>query len=222
MVRVETKTNLKMKNFEVAYKNGLLIDKKTGKRLNLKPFETYYLQGDDNSFLLEDYIRTENKSLDAAQKIKTLEKKYKNYELKKLAVKGDKFVFRIGLGKRFDENVVREYLFDSILEEDLYMKKKHNKESWTLCNCVCYGANLLDGELGFPFQKVEANSLSELFANVVSTYFNMKRSTACNAFKTFYKNPKEERPTLSWLKSSKKLNLDLIRETVIINKKITG
>ncbi|MBC3847727.1 hypothetical protein H8K90_15120 [Winogradskyella echinorum] len=208
-----------MKNFEVTFKNGLLLDKQTGKRINLKPFETYYLQGDDNSFLLEEYIKTDYKPLDASQKLKTLENRHNGYELKQLASAGDKFVFRVGLGKRFEEDVVREYLFDAALQEDLYMKKKHNKASWTLCNCVCNSPNLLEGELGFPFQNVEANSLSELFANVVSTYFNMKRSTACNAFKTFYYYPKEDRPTLYWLKSSKKLNLDLKRKAIVINRK---
>lgn len=207
-----------MKNFEVTFKNGLLIDKQTGKRINLKPFETYYLQGDDHSFLLEKYIKTDYKPLSTNEKLKTLEKKHKGYELKQLASAGDKFVFRIGLGKRFEEDVVREYLFDAILQEDLYMKKKHNKDSWTLCNCVCFSDKLLEGDLGFPFQKIEANSLSELFANVVSTYFNMKRSTACNAFKTFYKYPIEDRPSLLWLKSSK-LNLDLKRKALIIKEK---
>lgn len=208
-----------MKNFEVTYKNGLLIDKRTGKRLNLKPFETYYMQGDDNSFLLEDYIKTDHKPLETIQKLKALEKKHKGYELKQLSSAGEKLVFRIGLGKRYEEDVAREYLFDAILQEDLYMKKKCNKESWTLCNCVCYSANLLEGDLGFPYEKVEANSLSELFANVVSTYFNMKRSTACNAFKTFYKYPEEVRPTLYWLKSKNQAEFDLIRKAIILNKR---
>jgi hypothetical protein len=32
-----------MKNFEITFKNGLLIDKKTGKVINLAPFNTYYI-----------------------------------------------------------------------------------------------------------------------------------------------------------------------------------
>ena len=84
---------------------------------------------------------------------------------------------------------------------------------------MCSSNNLLEGTLGFPYQKVEANSLSELFANVVATYFSMKRSTACNAFKEFYRIAEDVKPTLHWLKENKKGNLDYLRKVEIIKDK---
>ena len=208
-----------MKNFEITYKNGLLIDKQSGKRLNLKPFETYYLIGDNDSFLLEDYVKTQFNPLDSNEKLEALKKKHRAYELERLATSGDKFVFRIGLGKRFEEDEVREYLFDAILREDLYMKTKHNQNTWSLCNCVCKSSTLIEGYLGFPYQTVQANSLSELFANVVATYFNMKRSTACNAFDTFFMCPDGTKPDLDWLKQNKNLKLDVKRKAIIDKRK---
>lgn len=208
-----------MKNHEITFKNGLLIDKKTGKRLNLKPFETYYLQGDDDSFLLDEYIKDEYEPLNSEEKLESLQKKYRNFELVPIASNGAKFVFRIGLGKKRQEDAVREYLFEAEILEDLYVKKKQSKSNWRLCDCVCKSSNLLEGDLGFPFQTIEANSLSELFANVVSTYFNRKRSTACNAFETFYEYPKIEMPTLNWFRLDKKINLDDRRKAIISNYK---
>jgi hypothetical protein len=32
-----------MKSFEITFKNGLLIDKKTGELINLAPLNTYYI-----------------------------------------------------------------------------------------------------------------------------------------------------------------------------------
>lgn len=205
-----------MKDFEITFKNGLLIDKNTGMRLNLKPFETYFLQGDNDSFLLDDYVKDDYESLNSQDKLEALQKKHRKFELAELASKGDKFVFRIGLGKRRQDDAVREYLFEAMILEDLYMKNKLNSESWTMCDCVCKCTKLLEGDLGFPFQAIEAKSLSQLFANVVSTYFNMKRSTTCNAFKTYYMLPKEELPTLAWYKDGRGANLDLKRKAIRI------
>lgn len=205
-----------MKNYEITFKNGLLIDKKTGKRLHLKPFETYYLQGDDDSFLLDDYVKDDYEPLNSEEKLEFLQNKYKKFELAPLAPKGTKLIFRIGLGKRSQEDTASEYLFEAIIQEDLYIKNKFKSNSWSLCDCVCKCTELLEGDLGFPFQAIEANSLSELFANVVSTYFNKKRSTACNAFKTYYILPKDKAPSLTWYKNAKGSNLDIKRKAIKI------
>jgi hypothetical protein len=208
-----------MKNYEITFKKGLLIDKNTGKRLNLKPFETYFIQSDDDNFLLEDYTQTNHKPRTSAEKLKDLEERYKGYVLKKILPKETLLCFRIGLSKRLQDDVVSEYLFEAKLEEDLFIKQKKGKETWSLCNCICSSNNLLEGELGFPYQKVQAKSLSELFANVVATYFSMKRSTTANAFKEFYLFPINEKPSLKWIKESKKGNLDHLRKIEILKAK---
>jgi hypothetical protein len=205
-----------MKNFEVFFKNNQFVDKQTGKVLHFKPNAIYAIQGDNENFLLEDFLFQKFTPLHSEQKKEALQKKFKNFQLIKIADEGTFFYFRIGLGKITEEEIEREYLFRTIIQEDLYIKSKTG-EKWNLCNCICKAIQLVEGDLGFPFEEIEANSLSELFANVVSTYFNKKRATACNAFTTFYFEPKDEKPSLFWIKNNAKLNLDLKRKTVIIN-----
>jgi hypothetical protein len=209
-----------MKNFEVFFKNNQFVDKQTGKALHFKPNATYTIQGDNENFLLEDFLFQKFTTLNSEQKKVELEKKFKSFTLKKVAEQGTVFYFRVGLGKITEEEIEREYLFRAVILEDLYFKSKKG-EKWNLCNCICKAIHLVEGDLGFPFEEVEANSLSELFANVVSTYFNKKRATACNAFTTFYFEPKDEKPSLYWIKNKAKLNLDLKRKTILISEKLS-
>ena len=136
-----------------------------------------------------------------------------------MASKGAIFYYRIGLGKPSGEDIAKEYLLNAILEEDLYIKSKDGIK-WTFCKCKCLTNKVIEGDLGLDFQTVKANSLSELFANVVSIYFNRKRSTACNAFKTFFSLGKDESPSLKWIKSKNKTKLDLLRKAHVLNLKM--
>jgi len=208
-----------MKNFEVFFKNNQFIDKLTGKALHFKPNATYTIQGDNENFLLEDFLVQHKTPLNSKDKGEDLIKKFSDFHLRKIADAGTIFYFRIGLGKITEEERDREYLFKTVIEEDLYLKSKEGK-NWNLCSCICKATELVEGKLGFPFEEIDADSLSELFANVVSTYFNRKRATACNAFTTFYFEPKEEVPSLYWIKNKARLNLDLKRKTLIINSKL--
>ena len=206
-----------MKNFEVTYKNGLLIDLKTQNVLHLNPQAKFTIQGDDNDFLLEDYKKLTFIPKSETDKLADLEKRHQKFILEKIAEAGDEFCFRIGLGKRTKEDKELEYLFKANINEDLYLKRERFKEdkSWSFCNCICTCTYLLDGDLGFPFKEVTANSLSGLFANVVSSYFNQKRSTACNAFKYFHPIQKGDSISLHELKQYKLPNIDLIRKEII-------
>jgi hypothetical protein len=206
-----------MKNFEITFKNGLLIDLKTQNVLNLNPQAKFTIQGDDADFLLEDYKKLELTPKLSTDKLKDLENRHKKFALEKIADAGDEFCFRIGLGKRTKEDKELEYLFRAIINEDLYLKREHFKpeKKWSFCNCICTCTDLLDGDLGFPFKEVMENSLSALFASVVSSYFNQKRSTACNAFKFFHPIQKGDSISLYELKKYKILNLDGIRNEVI-------
>jgi hypothetical protein len=207
-----------MKNFEIFFKNNQFIDKQTGKALHFKPNATYTIQGDNENFLLEDYLFQNKTPLNSKGKEEELIKTLKNFHFRKIADAGTVFYFRIGLGKITEEERDIEYLFKAVIEEDLYLKSKEGK-NWNLCSCICKATELVEGILGFPYAEIEANSLSELFANVVSTYFNRKRATACNAFTTFYFEPKGEKPSLNWIKNIARHNLDLKRKTIMtINK----
>lgn len=203
-----------MKNFEIFFKNNQFIDKQTGKALHFKPNATYTIQGDNENFLLEDFLVQHKTPLNSKGKGEDLIKKFSNFHLRKIADAGTIFYFRIGLGKITEEEREREYLFKAVIKEDLYLKSKEGK-NWNLCSCICKATELVEGKLGFPFEEIEADSLSELFANVVCTYFNRKRATACNAFTTFYFEPKEEVPSLYWIKNKARLNLDLKRKTLM-------
>lgn len=209
-----------MKNFEVFYKNNQFIDKITGKALHFKPNATYTIKGDNENFLLEDYLHLKKTPLTSKLKEEDLIKSFKNFHFKKIADVGTIFYFRIGLGKVTDEERDREYLFKAVIEEDLYLKSKEGK-NWNLCSCICKATEMVEGKLGFPFEEIETDSLSELFANVVSKYFNRKRSTACNAFTTFYFEPVKEKPSLNWIKNTARHNLDLKRKALIIKDKLT-
>jgi hypothetical protein len=208
-----------MKNFEVLFKNNQFIDKLSGKTLHLKPNTTFAIQGDNDNFLLEDSQNQNRSPLNSELKKEQLQLRYKSFTLQKISDAGSVFYFRIGLGKLTEEDKEREYLFRALINEDLYVKSKTG-EKWNLCDCFCTASGLIEGNLGFPFESIQANSLSELFGNVVSTYFNLKRATACNAFKTFYFEPKDQKPSLHWIKNTAKLNLDLKRKEISISNKL--
>lgn len=208
-----------MKNFEVIFKNGLLIEKITGKRLNLKPMTSYFIQGDDDSFLLEDYRAKLYTPKSSDEKKLELENKFKGYLLEKIASKKEVFYFRIGLTKRTTEDFQLEYLFNAVLDEDLYIKSKDG-EKWNLCTCICHSDELVEGDLGLPYEKVEAESLNQLYRFVVNTYFSKKVSESCNVFDRFYKTRKEEQPTLFWIKNNPKLNLSLLRKAITLKIKL--
>jgi len=204
-----------MKNFEVFYKNNQFIDKQTNKVLHFKPNATYTIQGDNEIFLSKEYMFKQKTPLNEKLKIEELNSIFKNFHFIKIANTGTVFYFRIGLGKMPEEESDREYLFKAVIEEDLYLKSKEGK-SWNLCSCICKVREMVEGNLGFPFEEIDADSLSELFANVVSKYFRRKRSTACNAFNTFYFEPVNEKPSLNWIKNIARHNLGLKRKEIMI------
>jgi hypothetical protein len=207
-----------MKKFEIAFKNGLLIDKEMGKIITLISLRSYTIEGLEEDFLIEDN-KPKYVPLSSGEKVKKLHKQHKGFKLEKIASKQNVFYYKVRLGKPNGEDIVKEYLFNALLEEDLYIKSKDGLK-WTFCKCSCQTNKVIEGELGLEFQVVTANSLSELFANVISTYFNKKRSTACNAFETFYSLEEGESPSLKWIKSKKKTKLDLLRKVHIKNLKM--
>lgn len=65
-----------MKNFEVTFKNGLLIDLKTQNVLNLNPQAKFIIQVDDDDFLSEDYKKLELNPKSSKEILEDLEKRH--------------------------------------------------------------------------------------------------------------------------------------------------
>lgn len=173
-----------MKSYEVQYVKGHLIDQKTGKRIFLKRGGRFNILGDDDQFEEKDELHEDEKYLDAKSKKERLEKDHNGYLLRKIADAGTILVYKIGLSKKTSEDTAREFLFDAILMEDLYLRSKDGKE-WSLCACKCITAHCIEGEVQM-IESIPGESLSNLFGNVVTFYFAFQRSTACNAFHTFF------------------------------------
>ena len=203
-----------MKSFEVKYTKGHLVDIKTNKRIFLKRGGVFNILGDDNQFEEKDELHFEIPPLNDMDKFNQLKSGYKNFELEKIASRGQKFVYRIGLSKKTNEDKDMEFLFDCTILEDLYVRSK-NLEDWSLCDCVCETTECLEGDIQM-IESVKGNSLNNLFSNMVAFYFPMQRSGACNAFDYFYLTDPNEKVHLYDIKYYSRLqNLNTLRKNII-------
>jgi hypothetical protein len=207
-----------IKNHEIKFRNNQFIVAQTGKVLHLKPNETFYIQGDDINFLEKDFLDQIRKPLDSKEKLERLQQFHKKDHLELLAAANTEFYFHFGLGRNTieEEKSGSHFAFKAKILEDLYMFSK-NQKTWRMCTCVSEANEIVEGKLDFDFENVEANSLSELFANVISTYFNRKRSTACNAFTDFYFADYSERVSKHWFENNHRSNLDKKRDLITFN-----
>lgn len=203
-----------MKSFEVKYTKGHLVDIKTNKRIFLKRGGVFNILGDDNQFEEKDELHFEIPPLNDMDKFNQLKSAYKNFELEKIASRGQKFVYRIGLSKKTNEDKDMEFLFDCTILEDLYVRSK-NLEDWSLCDCVCETTECLEGDIQM-IESVKGNSLNNLFSNMVAFYFPMQRSGACNAFDYFYLTDENDKVHLYDIKYYSRLqNLNTLRKNII-------
>ncbi|WP_146066518.1 hypothetical protein [Candidatus Venteria ishoeyi] len=161
-----------------------MIDIETGKQIILKRGGIFQISGDDHQFEEKDELHQDYEPLDSEKKLDFLKEKHENYRLRKIADAEQVFVYRLGLSKKTSEEQANKFLFNAILLDDLYMRSLDGKK-WTLCDCYCETTKCLDGELEIS-ESVKANSLNKLYSDVISYYFPRQRSTACNAFNTFY------------------------------------
>lgn len=182
-----------MKSFEVKYTEGYLVDTKTQKRIFLKRGGTFNILGDDHLFEEKDELQLQIKTLDRDLKLEELKKAHKGFILEKAADKGQLFVYRIGLSKLRNQNTRNEFHFNAILLEDLYFRSKDGV-NWSLCDCMCETTKCIYGNVEM-IEPVRGNSLNNLFSNMITFYFPMQRSTACNAFDYFYFAKDDERHT---------------------------
>jgi len=203
-----------MKNYTINFTKGHLIDVSTGKRILLKRGGTFNLLGDDDQFEEKDDLSIKIEPLDSKEKSKFLKEKFNKHNLELIAKKGSKLMYRIGIIKKTKEDKDREFLFEAVLLEDLYMKSKKSFSkkkglNWILCDCICETSKCLDGEIQI-YEYVQGLSLNNLFSNMVAFYFPMQRSGNCNAFKTFFFLDSPF-PKVSDVKNSRLENLDEFR-----------
>ncbi|RIJ45492.1 hypothetical protein D1614_22745 [Maribellus luteus] len=201
-----------MKNYQVKYSKGHLVDTSTGRRIFLKRGGTFSILGDDDQFEEKDELHLNIIPLDSKKKLLQLQKKYFSHELVKIADAGQKFVYRIGLSKVTSEERNTEFLFHALILEDLYIRSK-NLEDWSLCDCFCETSECLYGEIQM-FEPVVGNSLNNLFSNMIAFYFAMQRSGACNAFDTFFFS-NDSHYTLTQVKSGFLTSLNRRRGEII-------
>lgn len=200
-----------MKIFNVKYTKGHLIDTSTKKRIFLKRGSMFNISGEESCFEEKDDLLIDKEKLDPKAKLESLKKKYKNYHLEKVADMEREFVYRVGLSRKTNEDKVREYHFNAIILEDLYLRSKNGLD-WSLCDCLCETTKCIDGGIQM-FESVTGNSLNNLYSNMITFYFRMQRSSTCNVFNTFYLCNVIHNSNYDYNRSSLKL-LGMIRDNI--------
>lgn len=205
-----------MKAFKVIYKHGHFIDQETGKRIIPVQGEDYVITGAENSFTLEDMKLTITPSKDSDQKKKWAQKEFETSKYHKLFDAGAQFIFRVGNSKMQKGDESKQYVFLCSLTEDLYLyllKEKEPKEpkNWRLARCNCKLEKCLLGNLSY-FEKLEAESLNQLFTRTVMHFFSNQRSGSANALETFYHYDPSRKVTFDMVSNKflKQLNQDRI------------
>lgn len=148
-----------MKNIEIIYSKGHLIDKESGNRIHLRPVYSYFIQGDNDAFGESDSLNQPPDIILISQQLQE-------------AV------------KRAKEDKGFTYIFDCVLLEDLYLYQNANQKI-KLFDCACMTTTCIEGKL-LVFEKVFGKSLNQLFSNVVIFYLPLQQSGSIKAFSAFY------------------------------------
>jgi hypothetical protein len=210
-----------MRTYKTQFKHGQFIDTETGKRIIPVQGATYEITGDIDSFKEDDEKFSQYTPLATKDKEKYINDKFVQNNVRKMADAGTQLFFRIGNSKKIIGDESKEYIFTCRLLEDLYMFKNtksngNEPKHWKLCDCVCILESCIDGKLVLT-EKISGLSLNILFAFTVAFYFNMQRSTACNAFKTFNFYEKEKQITRDGIMNEYYKNLDEVRKKIVFD-----
>jgi hypothetical protein len=205
-----------MKAFKVKYDHGHFIDQETNRRVLPIQGGEFIISATEGAFRSEDEKLYKLKPKNAIEKAGWVAEEYPGRSAKLLDA-GSRLFYRVGNSKQANGDRGLEYLFGCELLEDLYIyqtagSKGEDFTEWRLCECVCKIDQCIEGSLSLS-EHVVAPSLNWLFGLTVMFYFNMQRSTACNAFYTFFSIPSERMPTMFDAKSRTYTSLgDLRRE----------
>lgn len=164
---------------DVRFLYGHFVDIETNKRLLPKNGSEYVLVGRDFEMIENDILNepfNESKLLDSEAKEAVIKEiRSKSYIIAK---KGQKFVFRIGLGKSVE--YPRQYVFVVKLFEDLWAYPvKEDRKDWRLHNCKCEVNACLYGDLEM-YEPIYSYSLNDAFSKTIQFYFPLNRKSSGN------------------------------------------
>ncbi len=179
-----------MKAFKVVFKHGHFIDIETGIRLIPVQDAEYTISAPDKAFKTEDVKLMIGDPLNSDEKAAWAESEFGRNDYARILNTGQMLFFRVGNSRKVEGDESRQYIFVCTLLEDLYLylqkgKKGDSEEDWRLAKCHCVLEKCLLGGLALT-EKIPALSLNKLFSHTVMFYFNMQRSSAANAFHTFF------------------------------------
>lgn len=173
-----------MKTIRFIYKQGRLINTENGNQVQLKHGMSYDITGLDKSFI-EKEPKDQLKPLDKEEKLLQLKKMYKNNVLFLIAQTGTVLKYKLNHPDEYEEENIGDIYYRAVLQEDLYFF--HNSAGdWNLCPCICLTDKEISGKNPLKlFEPIRGNSLSNLFNEMVTTFYAHLRTPGTNAFKTF-------------------------------------
>lgn len=179
-----------MKAYKTIYKHGHFVDIETGKRLNFIAKGEYTITAANDCFTEVDEKLVIPEPLNSEQKLQSLLRKFDRDSIRSILPAGEKLYFRVGNSKVLQSDESRQYMFQCILLEDLYLTKLKKRsgdqeKDWRLSSVICELEVCTYGDLEIT-EKIRGTSLSNLFSRTVQFYFSNQRSTAINAFADFY------------------------------------
>jgi hypothetical protein len=186
-----------MKAFKVIFQHGHFIDQETQKRILPVQGKEFIITASPDAFTTEDSRLTIRLSKNEEEKAAWVKKEYALTKTHKLASAGDQFLFRVGNSRMIEGDENNQYVFLCNLQEDLYLylligKEAKEPKNWRLAECNCSLIQCLLGGLTLT-EKLEAQSLNQLFTRTVMHYFTNQRSGSTNALNTFFwYDPKKE------------------------------
>jgi hypothetical protein len=174
-----------MKTLNVIHQNGLLFNQESGKRLILKEQCEYVITASSDAFEEVDSLNKSSENLkDSKEMKKYIESQFRYSDIHLLYEVGQRFMFRVGLGKTKTGDKDKVYFFVCRILEDLYAYRKLGSKFPRLCNCHCV-VDLCVSENLDHFEPVFGESLNEVSSNTITLHFNLKRSSALNVFNEF-------------------------------------
>jgi len=182
----------------VQFKNGHFY-LEDGSRIILTESKHYTISGDERFFSTHDEM-LDAKEPRTSEKVQAeLEAKYGKENLIKMLPAGTKFHFNLGLGRRKKGVQERGFVFEGLLEEDLYLRLISGRpvetpESWVVADCITSITDCISNNFNLK-QKVSEETPGKAFAMLVSTHFRQQRGTGIsiyNYFKTSLKDNKQQ------------------------------
>lgn len=197
-----------MKTIRAQYLQGKWHDTETGEIVYMKHGQTYDIIGTNIGF--ETAPSKPLVPLNSEEKLKDLQSKIKRTSFYLLAKAGEVLHYKLNPPSdhpdQQDKTVTIENHYNCILKEDLYLYLT-KAQDWRLCPCICETTTAVMGNTALTIEyPIKGESLNNLFAEMITTFYPHYRSTSGNALKNFTLSQKPD------IYNSQ--NLDAIRSQV--------